>query len=93
MPRETVTIRTLSRSEIASWLEEHGDIIVTVRDSLNAGYCVNGVMRWYDSYGIDRRYAVKNGMSAKWGFEKNDPQADRSICAAIARHNMKGVKP
>ena len=75
----------MTRVEIRAWLDEHGDVRVTARDSVTAGYCVAGVRAWYQRNDLPVRDSFRDGVSAEFAYSVNDPQADASIVAAIAR--------
>lgn len=52
---------------------------VTITDIREAGFCAGGARRWFESYDLDFRDFVKNGISAEALLATNDSYADRVV--------------
>lgn len=55
------------------------DLIITMTDIKNVGYCASGTRRWFTAHGLDFRDMVKNGIQARTLFGTNDAYGIRVV--------------
>lgn len=65
-------------------------MIVTIQDVRDAGYCASGARRWFESYGIDFRGFMENGVEAETLLATEDAMANRVVELKIAREAANG---
>ncbi len=45
--------------------ETDDNLIITIDDVMAAGHCARGTRRWFESYGLDFRAFLRNGIPAR----------------------------
>ncbi len=60
------------------------DLRITIADARIAGHCVRGVKDWFESYNLDFRDFLQNGISARDFLATND-----SLAALIVELKLK----
>lgn len=59
------------------------DLVLTVNDIRKAGFCVQGQRRWFQSYGMDFREIMENGVLARTVLETGDAYAIRAVAKVM----------
>lgn len=44
---------------------QNDDLVITIDDVMAAGHCARGARRWFETYGLDFRRFLKEGIPAK----------------------------
>lgn len=55
------------------------DLIITMSDIKNVGYCASGARRWFATHNLDFREMLKNGIPARIMYATNDGQGMRVV--------------
>lgn len=63
------------------------DTIITARELVSSGFCVDGIKVWCGTYGFDFRDVLKNGISAKAGLATEDAMAVRAFELIMEKRN------
>jgi hypothetical protein len=61
------------------------DLRITITDISRAGYCPSGARRWFDSYGLDFRAFLRDGISAGDFLATGDALAERVVQMKLER--------
>ena len=63
---------------------------VTAQDVWDAGFCPSGTRRWFDTYGLDFKDFLKNGIDESVFLATGDANAIRVVELKQAREKMSG---
>lgn len=73
----------VGRQVLHEALQENGQEVeppITLKEIVDAGYCVPGIRKWFASYELDFRDMVKNGISV---------EVVRALGDAMGQHVLK----
>lgn len=59
------------------------DLIITMSDIKDVGYCASGTRRWFTAHDLDFRDMIKNGISARKLYATGDAYGMRVVESKI----------
>jgi hypothetical protein len=67
---------------------DYSKITITVTDCRRCGHCARGIKSWFESYGLDFRDFIKNGIPANKFLATNDAYATGIVEAKLKREGL-----